>query len=257
MKSFFISLVVACLLCAGATTASATVTGGVVASDEPVAGGTPVSPETTTGTSAPASAGPQTAAAPAGSQPTTAPPAPTSPAVVPQARTQLAPWTVRRTYLHLYHRLRRLGVKVGPSLIARAVVRGQASSERIGMRMVTAAQLRAAIRRMRAQLVYWTHGEGFWIRKRAQIPPAGRAWIMRLVNCESGSSGRYRANTGNGFYGGTQFDRTTWYGTTQYGLPKPKTMPHLASPAEQDVRTWVVRLHRGVSPWPHCGPRAL
>ena len=72
----------------------------------------------------------------------------------------------------------------------------------------------------------------------------------RLAGCESG--GNWHINTGNGFYGGLQFDIGTWdsNGGGQYA-----SRPDLATRDEQiDVAT---RLYnkRGSSPWPVCGAR--
>jgi hypothetical protein len=116
-------------------------------------------------------------------------------------------------------------------------------------------KLRRKIRALREMITYYKTGPGKWERLRRSIPGWGRAWLDRLGFCESGHHGEYRANTGNGFYGRYQFDRQTWFGTTQYGLPSPSALPHQSSPAEQDVRAWKVRLARGTQPWPVCGSR--
>jgi hypothetical protein len=67
-----------------------------------------------------------------------------------------------------------------------------------------------------------------------------------LRECEAGHLG-YSANTGNGYYGAYQFDLTTWQGVGGTGYP------HLASPAEQDMRAQILYDDRGASPWPNCG----
>jgi hypothetical protein len=67
-----------------------------------------------------------------------------------------------------------------------------------------------------------------------------------LRECEAGHLG-YSANTGNGYYGAYQFDLTTWQGVGGTGYP------HLASPAEQDMRAQILYDERGASPWPNCG----
>ncbi len=74
-------------------------------------------------------------------------------------------------------------------------------------------------------------------------------FLASLSQCESG--GNYAINTGNGFYGGLQFDPPTWAGMGGVGLPSD------ASKAEQDDRGWALFELRGVAPWPYCGPRAL
>lgn len=68
-----------------------------------------------------------------------------------------------------------------------------------------------------------------------------------LRNCESGSSGLYQANTGNGYYGAYQFSLSTWQSVGGTGLPSD------ASPAEQDSRAQMLYNRSGDSPWPVCG----
>lgn len=75
----------------------------------------------------------------------------------------------------------------------------------------------------------------------------GTDW-QKIASCESG--GRWRINTGNGYYGGLQMSRATWrtYGGADYA-PRPD----LATREEQiAVGEKIVRA-RGLSPWPTCG----
>lgn len=72
----------------------------------------------------------------------------------------------------------------------------------------------------------------------------------RVAACESG--GNWAINTGNGFYGGLQFDYGTWLGA---GGGQYAQRADLASKAEQIRIAELVRADRGLSPWPHCGPR--
>lgn len=66
-------------------------------------------------------------------------------------------------------------------------------------------------------------------------------------NRESGSSGSYRANTGNGYYGRYQFDQQTWQAAGGRGRAD------LASPAEQDAA--FARWYPGhPTAWPLTGP---
>ena len=69
------------------------------------------------------------------------------------------------------------------------------------------------------------------------------AWD-RLAACESG--GNWAINTGNGYYGGLQFNAATWRGVGGVGLP------HQASRQQQIAAA--NRLHdaRGFQPWPAC-----
>ncbi|MCU1680067.1 MAG: transglycosylase [Amycolatopsis sp.] len=80
----------------------------------------------------------------------------------------------------------------------------------------------------------------------------GSAWD-RIAACESG--GNWAINTGNGYYGGLQFDKQTWnaYGGSQYAaLPSQATREQQISVAEK------VRDGRGgsYSAWPVCGQKA-
>jgi hypothetical protein len=69
----------------------------------------------------------------------------------------------------------------------------------------------------------------------------------RLASCESG--GNWSINTGNGFYGGLQFDLGTWHGAGGRGRPDQ------ASRSEQIRVANVVQSARGFSPWPACSRR--
>ncbi len=75
----------------------------------------------------------------------------------------------------------------------------------------------------------------------------GSVWD-RLAECESG--GDWSTNTGNGYYGGLQFDKSTWdaYGGDQYA-----EYPHEASREEQIATAEKVRDSRGgYGAWPSC-----
>lgn len=69
----------------------------------------------------------------------------------------------------------------------------------------------------------------------------------RVAACESG--GNWSINTGNGYYGGLQFDAGTWRSNGGAGLP------HQHSKAEQIRVAERLRAARGMSPWPVCGAR--
>ncbi len=72
-----------------------------------------------------------------------------------------------------------------------------------------------------------------------------RAKLERMARCESG--GRWFIATGNGYYGGLQFDRRTWFSVGGRGLP------HQNSKLEQMYRAVRLIRFRGYSPWPVCG----
>lgn len=73
----------------------------------------------------------------------------------------------------------------------------------------------------------------------------------KVAGCESGH--RWHVHTGNGYYGGLQFDSSTW---SRHGGHK---YAHQASGASRDEQIEVARrvLHsQGRDAWPVCGPRA-
>jgi resuscitation-promoting factor RpfA len=76
----------------------------------------------------------------------------------------------------------------------------------------------------------------------AQAGSGGR-WD-RLAKCESG--GRWSTNTGNGYYGGLQFSRSTWKAHGGTG------MPHRASRSEQIRVAQRVLRTQGWKAWPVC-----
>jgi uncharacterized protein YabE (DUF348 family) len=85
---------------------------------------------------------------------------------------------------------------------------------------------------------------------RAPAVSDGSAWD-RLAKCES--TGNWAINTGNGYYGGLQFDAGTWraYGGTDYA-----PLPHQASRDEQIAVASRVRDDRGgYGAWPACSRR--
>ena len=69
----------------------------------------------------------------------------------------------------------------------------------------------------------------------------------RLAMCES--TGDWHANTGNGFYGGIQFDLQSWHAAGGEGYP------HLSSKAEQIKRGKIWQARYGWSPWPACSKK--
>jgi uncharacterized protein YabE (DUF348 family) len=71
-----------------------------------------------------------------------------------------------------------------------------------------------------------------------------------VAQCESG--GNWHINTGNGFYGGLQFDYGTWLANGG-GAYAPRA--DLASREQQIAIATKVYNARGSSPWPVCGAR--
>ncbi|MEU9077768.1 transglycosylase family protein [Kitasatospora sp. NPDC004745] len=98
----------------------------------------------------------------------------------------------------------------------------------------------------------------------AQAAPPGRAtgsdpggrhggrydWES-VAACES--SGDWHVNTGNGYFGGLQFDAPTW---REYGGLAYAPRADLASREEQIAVAQHLAAKRGLSPWPVCGARA-
>nr|WP_296068971.1 transglycosylase family protein [uncultured Actinoplanes sp.] len=72
-----------------------------------------------------------------------------------------------------------------------------------------------------------------------------------IAQCES--SGNWHINTGNGYYGGLQFSRSTWkaYGGTKYAATADK-----ASKGEQIRIAEKVLKGQGIGAWPVCGKKA-
>lgn len=69
-----------------------------------------------------------------------------------------------------------------------------------------------------------------------------------LAECESG--GNWSINTGNGYYGGLQYDQQTWLA---YGGDAYAPLPHQATREQQIAVGEVTYADRGDAPWPSCG----
>ncbi len=81
----------------------------------------------------------------------------------------------------------------------------------------------------------------------ANAAPQAPNWDA-VAQCESG--GNWAANTGNGFYGGLQFNPTTW---SRYG---GVGNPAAASRQQQIAVADRVLADQGVEAWPKCGEYA-
>ncbi|NKX88672.1 resuscitation-promoting factor [Nocardia coubleae] len=84
-----------------------------------------------------------------------------------------------------------------------------------------------------------------------EVPPVrdGDIWDA-LAKCES--TGNWSINTGNGYYGGIQFDQSTW--ERQGGL-KYAPRADLATREEQIAIAEVTRARQGWGAWPACTGR--
>jgi LysM repeat protein len=87
----------------------------------------------------------------------------------------------------------------------------------------------------------------------ASAPSASAATTQtwdRLARCESG--GNWHINTGNGYYGGLQFNAGTW---RAYGGGRFASLPNKATKAEQITVAERLLDARGWKPWPACSRR--
>ena len=93
-------------------------------------------------------------------------------------------------------------------------------------------------------------GMSFGAAKPAEAKSMGKVW-NRVAKCESG--GRWKINTGNGYYGGLQFSSSTWraYGGKKYGK-----QAHKASKREQIAIARRVLAGQGAGAWGGCGRKA-
>jgi nucleoid-associated protein YgaU len=73
----------------------------------------------------------------------------------------------------------------------------------------------------------------------------------RVAACESG--GNWHINTGNGFYGGLQFTKSTWLG---YGGGAYAARADLASKSQQIAIAQRTLASQGPGAWPVCSVRA-
>lgn len=84
-----------------------------------------------------------------------------------------------------------------------------------------------------------------------EVPPVsqGATWDA-LSQCEAG--GNWAINTGNGFYGGVQFDQNTW---ERNGGLRYAQRADLATREEQIAIAEVTRARQGWGAWPTCSGR--
>jgi uncharacterized protein YabE (DUF348 family) len=85
-----------------------------------------------------------------------------------------------------------------------------------------------------------------------EVPPVsdGSVWDS-IAGCEAG--GNWAINTGNGYYGGVQFDQGTW---ERNGGLRFASRADLASREEQITVAEVTRERQGWGAWPVCSGRA-
>ncbi len=82
-----------------------------------------------------------------------------------------------------------------------------------------------------------------------EVPPVtnGAIWDA-IARCESGNN--WAINTGNGFYGGVQFDQNTW---ERSGGLRYASRADLATREEQIAIASVTQARQGWGAWPVCG----
>lgn len=80
---------------------------------------------------------------------------------------------------------------------------------------------------------------------RVRIVRPYRPKLIRMARCESRN--RWFIATGNGYYGGLQFNKQTWNSVGG------RSYPHMNSKLEQMFRSVILIKRRGYSPWPVCG----
>jgi resuscitation-promoting factor RpfB len=85
-------------------------------------------------------------------------------------------------------------------------------------------------------------------------PPASTSGLNwdALARCEAG--GNWAINTGNGYYGGLQYNVSTW---DAYGGDAYAPRPDLATREQQIAIGEKTYAARGTAPWPACGSRLL
>jgi resuscitation-promoting factor RpfB len=84
-----------------------------------------------------------------------------------------------------------------------------------------------------------------------EVPPVrnGGTWDA-LASCEAG--GNWATNTGNGFFGGVQFDQNTW---VRSGGLRYAPRADLATREEQIAIAEMTQARQGWGAWPVCGAR--
>ncbi len=95
----------------------------------------------------------------------------------------------------------------------------------------------------------------------AHVPPgwhAPRSWLPQAL-CVHSKEGAWNDNTGNGYFGGAQFMRSTWLSVggpyePAFDHPGDRRFPFQASPREQLYRMWLVWQRDGRS-WREWGTR--
>jgi len=122
--------------------------------------------------------------------------------------------------------------------------RAKAKAEAQAKREAAAAAKAAAEAQRQAEAEAAARAQAQQQQSVAQSSSNGSVWD-RLAQCESG--GNWSINTGNGYYGGLQFNLGTWQSVGGSGYP------HQASREEQIHRAEILRdRNGGYGAWPSC-----
>jgi uncharacterized protein YabE (DUF348 family) len=132
---------------------------------------------------------------------------------------------------------------------SRVVRPGHTGAKKITYRVVYVDGKRSRSVRLNSHVVRPVQAEieRVGTKHRPVIVSNGLNWAG-VAQCESG--GDWHINTGNGFYGGLQFDYSTWLA---YGGGAYASRADLASESEQIAVATRLYDARGSSPWPVCG----
>lgn len=132
---------------------------------------------------------------------------------------------------------------------SRVVTNGTDGSERLTFKIVYINGKRSSLTLVRREVLRSPRAEVEKVgTKAAPVPKSSGLDWEAVAQCESG--GNWHINTGNGFYGGLQFDYSTWL-SNGGGAYAPRA--DLATEAEQIAIATKVYDARGSSPWPVCG----
>ncbi|MFD7583778.1 transglycosylase family protein [Kitasatospora sp. NPDC059817] len=113
--------------------------------------------------------------------------------------------------------------------------------------MTTRTRRTSALALLASSLLAW----GTSALTTGQASAASVSTWDKVAACESG--GNWSINTGNGYYGGLQFTKSTWlaYGGGQYAQ-----YPNQATKEQQILIGEKVLAGQGEGAWPSCGPKA-
>ena len=100
--------------------------------------------------------------------------------------------------------------------------------------------------------------ERIWKQRWEKASESERDWARSTSACETRGMSRAqgaRANTGNGYLGGFQYDEQTWWAAPNTGGKRGDAhqLPHLEPWLTQAVVSVKKMRRDGTGPWPNCG----